>query len=449
MHIVSHGPSKSAARRGRVVRERRVPAALVLLALAAPVVQAQGLPSLPVPGTQLPVELPIELPDTRSLGLDRLADLRKLRIETLIGANRDTIEADPQGAPIVRHEVLALAPSETALAGAVAAGFGIARREALAGLEGEMVVLLAPERMSTRRALATLRKLDPLGTYEYNHIYLESDAMPAAAVRGGAIEHEGAPSTANRVNLGLIDGGVDGAHPAFAAASVVQYGCDGARVPNVHGTAVASLLVGRAARFSGAAPDAALFAFDVYCGRATGGAADAIARAFAALARQRVAVINVSLVGPRNAILERVVGRAVAQGTLVVAAVGNDGPGAPPLYPAAYPDVIAVTGVDRRRHVLPEAGRGEHVDFAAPGADLAAAGADGGFQPVRGTSFAAPLVAGLLAISMREAGMSNAERAVATLTAEAIDLGARGVDPRYGKGLVGETLRVDPATAMQ
>ena len=66
----------------------------------------------------------------------------------------------------------------------------------------------------------------------------------------------------------------------------------------------------------------------------TGGAVDAVAAAFGWMARERVAVINVSLVGPRNALLERVVKTLVSRGHLIVAAVGNDGPAAPPLYPA-------------------------------------------------------------------------------------------------------------------
>ena len=81
---------------------------------------------------------------------------------------------------------------------------------------------------------------------------------------------------------------------------------------------------------------------------------------------------------------------------MVVAAVGNDGPAAPPAYPASYPSVVAVTGVDGRGRLLPEAGRARHVDFAAPGADMNAARSDGGKGRVRGTSFAAPLVAGRL-----------------------------------------------------
>ena len=58
---------------------------------------------------------------------------------------------------------------------------------------------------------------------------------------------------------------------------------------------------------------------------------------------------------------------------MVVAAVGNDGPAAPPQYPACYDGVIAVTGVDANGKALLEAGRARHLDFAAPGADLAAA----------------------------------------------------------------------------
>ena len=149
--------------------------------------------------------------------------------------------------------------------------------------------------------------------------------------------------------------------------------------------------------FSGAAVGAELYSADVYCGLATGGAVDAVADAFAWMSRERVPVINISLVGPANGLLEQLIRLVTARGHIVVAAVGNDGPGAPPLYPAAYPAVVAVTGVDAHRRVLVEACRGKHVDFAAPGADMAAAGLDAEFALVRGTSFAAPIAAGLFA----------------------------------------------------
>ena len=91
------------------------------------------------------------------------------------------------------------------------------------------------------------------------------------------------------------------------------------------------------------------------------------------MAENHIRVINISLVGPPNLTLEAAVRSLVGRGVLIVAPTGNDGPAAPPLYPASYPGVVAVTGVDRRGKVLLEAGRAGHVDFAAPGADLEAA----------------------------------------------------------------------------
>jgi subtilisin family serine protease len=106
--------------------------------------------------------------------------------------------------------------------------------------------------------------------------------------------------------------------------------------------------------------------------------------------------VTVSLVGPANPLLDGAIRLARDKGVTLVAAVGNDGPAAPPAYPASYPGVVAVTGIDGRGRPLPEAGRALHVDFAAPGADMQAAATQGGKSAVRGTSFAAPLVAGRL-----------------------------------------------------
>jgi subtilisin family serine protease len=236
-----------------------------------------------------------------------------------------------------------------------------------------------------------------------------------------------------------VDAGLDTRHPAFGKATIRRWGCDGEVVPSPHGTAVASLLVGRAPGFTGVLPSAALYAADVYCGQPTGGNVLTLAAAFAWLAREGARVVNVSLVGPPDATLERVIGRLLDRGVLVVAAVGNDGPTAPALYPAAYPGVVGVTGVDARQRVLIEASRGPQVSFAAPGADMAAAGDGSGYVAVRGTSFAAPLVAGLLA---KELGADGPDRARSRLADAAIDLGRRGRDDTYGAGLVGEQYRV-------
>jgi subtilisin family serine protease len=233
---------------------------------------------------------------------------------------------------------------------------------------------------------------------------------------------------------------VDGTHPVLAGASIVRHGCEGAAFPAAHGTAVASLLVGESEGFESVIPGATLYASDIFCGHG-GGSLSLLAIALDWMAREKVAVVNISLVGAKSPLLTGLVRAMTTRGFLLVAAVGNDGPSAPPLFPAAYPDVIGVTGVDANRKVLPEACRGEQVDFAARGAELVAATVGGGFGEIRGTSFATPIVAGLLARSLESPDPENAREALASLESSAVDLGKEGPDPGYGKGLVGTDIR--------
>ncbi|HEY0855608.1 MAG TPA: S8 family serine peptidase, partial [Albitalea sp.] len=309
----------------------------------------------------------------------------------------------------------------------------------------QIVTLGAPAGWDTARAVRRLRELDPEAAIDFNHLYLESGVVePAPAAPPGASMPSA--SSAGAVKVGLIDGGVETGHPWLKGAAIKAWGCASTKVPSAHGTAVASLLVGRAPRFRSAAPSATLYAADVYCNDPIGGSIEAVAAALAWLLGEQVPVVNISLVGPRNRALEQVVRRASARGMLLVAAVGNDGPAAAPLYPAAYPEVVAVSGVDSRGEALLEAGRGPHVAFAAPGSEMAVAAlGDTPFASARGTSFAAPLVAGLLARSLHQPDAAAAALAVTALARGATDLGARGRDVVYGHGLVARELRTDPA----
>jgi hypothetical protein len=376
-----------------------------------------------------------------------LTQARQQQVRELLSAHRDVVEADNYGRPVVRGEILALAPSPAALARAEKAGFRVRMSEALPELGVQSAVLLGPRGISAVEALRRLQALDPQGRYDFNHLYQEGGVV-GAGKPGAAPAAAPAPSSgSNRgVKIGLVDGAVAMGQPALAGADLVQKNfAPGASRATAHATAVASLIAGKRGAFRGAAPGATLYVADVYGATPTGGSAEAIVRALAWLAQARAPVINISLVGPPNILLEAAIKALVARGHLVVAAVGNDGPAAPPLYPAAYPGVVAVTGVDSRRRILPEAGRGPHVEFAAPGSEMAAAGVDGGFVSVRGTSFAAPLAAGLLARYLPAPDHAGAERAMSALSRQALDLGTRGPDPLYGRGLVGSELRTPPA----
>ncbi len=351
-----------------------------------------------------------------------LLEQRRARLRQLVRDNRETLELDPLGNPVRRGELLAIGLDDAALARLAQRGFGLVRREA-AGDAGTVIILRPPAKTRLEKALAVLRATAPDVSADFNHVY-----EPA----GAALQSQGtalpASASASGTSIGMIDGGV-AAHPALASARIEQRGFAGPVKPTGHGTAVASLLVGQAANFNGAARGAQLLVADVYGGASGNGSATAIAQALDWLASRGARVINISLIGPANLLIGRAVAAAQARGLIVVAAVGNDGPAAPPMYPASYPRVVAVTAVDARARLLPEAGRAAHVDFAAPGADMAAALMDGRYVAVRGTSFAAPLVAARLA--------AHAANPLAGVAGEARATG----NARLGQGIVCETCR--------
>ena len=443
---------------------RWVLGAAVCLALAAPA-EAQlvggGLPGV---GAGLPGGLPVggvgdtvgavgartsrigpDVDRTLSAVAGAVEPYRR-QARDLLRRHGEAVEADDQGRPVVRGEVTALGMAAEALERARTAGFQVRGQQVIEGLDLTVVVLAPPRGLPAREALRRLRALDPGGRYDLNHIYFESGAAASA----GLAAAPAAPGSGAGLRIGLVDGSASASQPALARLSMTQrpFAPGGARV-TAHATAVASLLAGSSGGFHGAAPGAALFVADVYGPTPAGGSALAVARGLGWLAQMRTPVINLSLVGPPNAVLEAAVAALVAKGHLVVAAVGNDGPGAPPLYPAAYPGVVGVTGVDARRRVLPEAGRGAQVAFAAPGSDMLAASLQHGFSGVRGASFAAPLAAGRLAYLLPAPDPAGARRALETLGREAVDLGAPGPDPVYGRGLVAADLAVRPAALAQ
>jgi subtilisin family serine protease len=427
-----------------------------ILALAAALVSGAAhaqlrLPSLGStlsPVTRAPLLQRVEPLVDNVLAPVDLATARLDETAARARAHRRELDRDPRGELIVRAELLAQ-PSGTAARDALlAAGFKPLREDALDGLDDDaLVVLRAPPGLALAEALARARALDPAGVYDFHHVYLGSGGVGAAASTATAasapIVHA-PPGAEGTLQVGLIDSGVDASHPALRHATIKRHGCSDGDHPAPHGTAVASLMVGEAAHFASALPHAVLVAGDVYCDAPTGGSVEAIARELAWMARQHVAVVNISLVGPSNQVLQRLVERAVGQGVLVVAAVGNDGPAAPPLYPASWPGVVGVGAVDGKLRLLAEGARGPQVMFVAPGADMAAAASGTrAFAPVRGTSFAAPLVAGLLAATYQQASPDAAQAAIAHLAATARDLPQAPRDG-IGRGLVAQTLRTSP-----
>jgi len=356
-------------------------------------------------------------------GAASLRDLRRMRQQQLIRDHRDQLESDGDGQPVRRGVLVTINPSPAALRTLAGAGFRPIGGEPNSDLGLTIVHLSIPKGMSAREALKTLRKIAPEVEADYDHVYEPAggDLLPVAGALAAGTAAGGG------LRIGIIDGGV-ASHPSMAGAKIEQHGFSGQPQATGHGTAVASLLVGNQGVFRGAAPGASLFVADVYGGNRAAGSASAIVRALGWLVSKQPRVINISLVGPSNLLIARAVQQVRARGVQIVAAVGNDGPAAPPQYPASYPGVLAVTGVDAKGRALLEAGKAAHLDFAAPGADMAAALPGQGYARVRGTSFAAPFATARLAIV-------GSNRLVAE---------ARPGKGRVGRGILCFDCRIDP-----
>ena len=407
---------------------------LIVAVLTAGSVQ-RVFAQIALPSVQFP-DAPRTLPPLPNLGTeplarigDTLAEARLDRVEDLLRDQRDRIEPDRNGEPAVRGILIATGIDEAMIARAAEKGFRLLDRERIEGLGLDIVRFTVPDGRSLARAQKQLAKLLPDADIDADHIYFASGPgglLPAAKLA--------AAFPPGKASLGLIDGGV-AAHPSLAGRVAQRGFAAGAPVASRHGTAVASLLVGSGA-VRGSAPGQRLLVADVYGADPAGGNASAIARALGWLAQNGVAVTTISLVGPDNKLLALAVSRAQQRGMLIVAAVGNDGPAAPPAYPASYGGVFAVTGVDARNRALPEAGRARHIDFAAPGDAVLAATGPVSTDRLRGTSFAAPLVAGRLVLHYPAPAIDRIGPAVSALVMEARDLGKRGRDQIYGHGLI-------------
>ncbi|WP_246450368.1 S8 family serine peptidase [Sphingomonas rhizophila] len=321
--------------------------------------------------------------------------LRRQRLAALISANRGTLDRDERGQPVRKGALLAIDPTGADLAVAARLGFRVTADRADPELGLRTVTLAIPQRSNVRKALDQLRRAAPGMAIDYDHVF-EPAGGPLAPAMAAGLAGVAPAARSGGTRIAMIDGGAAN-HPALARASVSQKGFAGAPAATGHGTAVASLLVGEQGPFRGAARGASLFVADVYGGNPAAGSASAIVQALAWSVSKRPSAITMSIVGPDNRALAAAVRAVQRRGIPIVAAVGNDGPAAPAAYPASYAGVVAVTGVDARGRALMEAGKALHLDYAAPGADMAAAVPGRGFARVRGTSFAAPLAAARIA----------------------------------------------------
>lgn len=216
------------------------------------------------------------------------------------------------------------------------------------------------------------------------------------------------------VTVAVIDSGVSDTHPALRSA--VRRGRDfglpqqSGQCDEVgHGTLVAGIIAGRSrdgSAFTGIAPEARILPVRVL--RDSRRAFDQelpsrIAQAIRWAVREGADVVNLSLETVPTPELEDAVRYAVDRGVVLVAAAGNQESGQQrnqPAFPAGYPEVIAVAGVDEQGNHVGTSISGDYIDVAAPGLMIEGPAPGGGYRTEveGGTSFAAAYVSGVAAL---------------------------------------------------
>ncbi|MEO1474976.1 MAG: S8 family serine peptidase [Pseudomonadota bacterium] len=332
--------------------------------------------------------------------------------------------------------------ANTLLINAARRGYQLSEKIELASLDLIMMNFQRPPGVSGDIAIADMKAAEPSATVGVEHLFTiqsnETSDIAAAAPRLYAEALLDWPQSGCRsqIAIGIIDGDVDVSSSQLANVDIEKRNFSNGRpAAEPHGTAIANLLVGPG-RLHGEKLYAATVVSD---NRETPGAGvREIIQALNWMLEADVKLVNISLAGPYNALLDQAIRRATNRGLVIVAAAGNDGPDAEPQYPAAFSNVIAVTAVDRALEIYNRAVQGDHIDFSAPGVDVFVNEGQSTTY-LSGTSVAAPFVTALIASAPFMSSNQEVGTVRELVSGSSVDLGATGPDPVFGRGLAKRT----------
>lgn len=331
------------------------------------------------------------------------------------------LERDDNGSPFREGELVVMSDDAAILQRAEGLGFTVIEARQLSAIGSIVATLRRPEGVTSAQALELLRAREPASPSGYNYLYRST-----APSREAPFEEQDPGGTALTLTgtIGVIDGFSNDTIHGWSVERLV-----GQPAGLAHGDIVAGILLGDLADAFGSKPGKLLL-MDVMEADGSTGSADVAALVFGLdkMTASGARVVNLSLAGPDHAALRRAVAETIRRGVTLVAAVGNAGPAAPPLFPAAYDGVVGVAAVDSVGRPYIYSGRGPHVDIAALGEVTTISRGAG--QAI-GTSYAAPHVTALLA-GKGDVGVSIDE----LLSRHANDAGAPGRDQVFGVGVL-------------
>jgi subtilisin family serine protease len=244
--------------------------------------------------------------------------------------------------------------------------------------------------------------------------------------------------TGKDVLVAVIDSEIDTKHADLGGTIVKNFDALGGDVsPHLHGTEMAGAIAshGKLLGIASGAQLLAIHAFDDTAGLAKG-YSFAIYKGLQWAADNNARIVNMSFTGHADPTLARMLAAAYDKGIVLIASAGNAGPQSEPLYPAADPNVIAVTATDSDDHLFAMANRGRYIAVAAPGVDILALAPGDTYQLTTGTSVAAAHVSGIAALLLERRPSLKPGDIRAVLTTTAKHLGPAVPDSDFGAGLV-------------
>ena len=251
------------------------------------------------------------------------------------------------------------------------------------------------------------------------------------------------------VTVAVVDSGVEAAHQDLAGSVLpgkdfVQPGGDGRTDPDGHGTHIAGIIaahVNNGVGIAGAAPGVRILPVRVLNAQGGGMASD-VANGIIWATDHGARVINVSLGGGQSPGIQQAMQYANSKGAVVLAAGGNNGQaGNAPMYPAAYPEAIAVAAVDSNFSHPAFGNTGSYLDVSAPGVGIVSTWGSSptAYADASGTSMATPYASAEAALVIAANPSLSAARVAQILEGTATHLGLTSV---FGQGLI------NPAAAL-
>lgn len=321
-------------------------------------------------------------------------------------------------------------------------GYTLKKKEKLDGLNLFLLTFDCPPGVDPKDASLELERLQPKSSVGEIHRYTLSSSTVSYALsnmpKTFANEMLQWPETGceSLAKIGIIDGGLSKTFLNNTSANIHEASfIEGisSKTATMHGTSIGAILTDPKRLKNVELYSAAVVSRDKNGNDYS--SPISILKALNWMLLNDVKVVNISLSGPPNKVLESALDVATEKGLIIVAAVGNQGQNSKPQFPAAYQNVLAATAVDIDGDIYRNAVRGSHVDFAAPGVDVYIKTADED-QYISGTSIAAPFITAAIASSSTFTDDRNRDEVIRHFSDTATDLGPKGKDNIYGLGLL-------------